>query len=493
MARKQSSPAQPPSAPRRKWLIIGILAAVSAGVLLVAGWWWRASARQALLSASVPVRPELSRFPAELTRRIDGAEERVRQGAGAAAALAEIATLYHANGCTPQAIQAYGALMSAEPSNPRWPHRLATLYAGEGELDTAIALWQRVLQIDARYTPARLRLGDCQLKANRPDEAAKIYTAVLSTEPSNPYALVSLARLDLQSGQAGRARERLELAVQASSFAIGGDLLATAYEQLGDRERAEGVRARSKSSGAYFDPPDPWVDEIFADCFDPFRLAVAGGMADHGGDGATARRLLDRAIELAPTDGQLLLQYAMMEIRGRDYAGARRHLERAAEVAPQLSDVWAQLVVLHGATGDQAAAERALATGLVHCPNSPGLRLEYGRQLVAAGRTDEAVAAFRESFRLRPEEAGPLIEMAKLLLRQERIEEGVAELRHALAVEPEYPTALTTLALYAIGTGDEAAARAWLRRVELQVRIPREDLAGMREQFLQRFGHAPGP
>jgi len=476
---------------RRRWLIGLGMAVFTAALVLISWFWWQGHLRRELIAASLPVRPDVGRVPAEFTTRVAAAERRARQGPDEVGALAELATLYHANGFTPEAVASYRVLFQADPANPRWAHRLAGLYAGSGELDVAIALWQRVLQLAADYTPARLRLGDCLLKANRPAEAGEMYAAVLKTESTNPYALVGLARLNLQAGQPGRARERLEQAAEKSGFAIGGDLLATVCEQLGDRDRAIAIRARAKSSGAYFDPPDPWTDEIFSVCFDPFRLSVAAGVAEHSGDVGAARRLLERALELAPADGQVLLQFGMMELRMQDYASARRQLERAAAVAPQLPDVWAQLIVLHSTAGDAPAAERALASGLVHCPNSPGLRLEHGRRLAAAGRLGDAVDEYRASFQLRPEEAGPLIEIAKVLLRQERIDEGIAELRRALEVEPEYPTALTTLALFAISTGDEAAAEQWLRRVDLQVRISREDLARLRIQFNQRFGHAP--
>jgi tetratricopeptide (TPR) repeat protein len=478
----------------RRPLIIATAITLVAALATAAVLWQRSNVRLALIAASLPAKPDLSRFPAELATRTATAEDQARrQPREASAALARLATLYHANGYIAEARQCYQTLLQTDPTNPRWPHRLAGLAASYGELEVAIPLWQRTLQLDASYLPARLRLGDALLKSNRPQEAAAAYEAALKTEPGNPYALTGLARLDLQAGQTARARDRLEQAESRSNYAIGSDLLATVYEQLGDHDRAMAARSRAKSSGAYFDPPDPWTDEIFSDCYDPFQLAVAAGVAEHGSDLATARRLLDRAVELAPADGQLLLQFGMMDLRAQDPDSARRHLERAAAIAPQLPDVWAQLMVLYSAQGDAPAAQRALASGLIHCPNSPGLRLEHGRQLAAAGLTDEALAEYRASFRLRPEEAGPLIEIAKLFFRQEQIEEGVAELRHALKVEPANPTALLTLTLFAINTGDEAAAREWLRRAELQARVDRAQIAKLRTGYTERFGHAPRP
>jgi Flp pilus assembly protein TadD len=214
-------------------------------------------------------------------------------------------------------------------------------------------------------------------------------------------------------------------------------------------------------------------------------------VAAHGNDQVTARRMMERALGLAPMDDQLLLQAGLMAMRQQDLAAAQSYFDRAAAAAPTNPDVWAQLIELHTARNDFAAAGRALATGLANCPRSPGLRLQLARRLAAAGRTDEAIAQFRESFRLRPEEADPLIEIAQLEFQRERVEPALLELRHALEVSPGHPVALPTLALHAIATGDERAARQWLRQCADQVRIPPEQLAQLRTQFAGQFGHAP--
>lgn len=489
MAAQKKSLARPaPTPSRRRWLLVG-----GALVLLAAGAFafhqWRAARQLDLLAAAVPARPDVSHLPVEFITRLAAAETQARGGPARLAAFRELATLYHANGCLPEAGQCYEALLAADANHPRWAHRLAGIYAGYGQLETAVPLWERIF--DTGYIPARLRLGDALLKLDRADEAARAYEAVIKAEPDNPYALTGLARLDLKAGRLTQARARLEQAAARSNLAIGADLLASVCEQLGDTARAAELRGRHKSSGAYFDPPDPWTDEIHGDCYDTYRLAVAAGAAAHGGDHATAGRLLERALRLAPSDDRLLLQAAFLAMRLQDLASAQSYLDRAAAASPRNSDVWAQLIELHVARNDFAAAGRALATGLANCPQSPGLRLQLARRLAAAGRIDEAIAQFRESFRLRPEEADPLIEIAQLEFQRERFEPAVAELRRALEVSPGHPVALPTLALHAIATGDERAARQWLRHCADQVRIPREQLARLQTQFAGQFGHPP--
>ena len=91
-------------------------------------------------------------------------------------------------------MRCYSALQSLEPKNPRWPHLHATILAGYGEADQALVLWRQVILLAPDYVPARLRMADCLLKANRPTEAADVYAAVLKLSPTQAHAMFGLAR-----------------------------------------------------------------------------------------------------------------------------------------------------------------------------------------------------------------------------------------------------------------------------------------------------------
>jgi tetratricopeptide (TPR) repeat protein len=457
---------------------------LAAPLVIAAGiWWWRGHERAGTASAALPARPALA---GELAERIAAAELRAR--GGKLSALAELARLYHANGFNAEAARCYHALAQLDPREPRWPHHLAGLHAGLGQLEEARGLWERVLRRAPDATAARLRLGDVLLKLNRPAEAEAAYAAVLTREKENAFALAGLARLDLAAGRLAAAREKLERAAAASGGRIGADLLATACEQAGDLARAAALRARAKASGAFHDPPDPWLDEIWTDCFDPYRLAVAAGFADHAGDGATARRLIDRALQLAPADSGALYQRGLFALKARDVAAARRDFETCVRVAPEFSDAWLRLAELHAQRGDAAASAQALASGLARNPGSGALLAEHARRLATAGRPAEAAEFFERSLRARPDDAETAVKLAGVYFRIERVADGVAALHRALAAEPEHPGALTTLALHAIGSGDERAAREWMARVRAQVRVPAEMATDLAGEFRRRFG-----
>jgi tetratricopeptide (TPR) repeat protein len=473
---------------RASWAI----AVVVLGGLTAAGYlWWRAAAQRAIVAASIPHRPDLSALPAEMTQRVGACERRAQAGPDRIAALGELSRLYHANGFFPEASQCYQGLLQVEAADPYWPYRLATIIAGYGQLDDALPLWRRAVKLAPDYVPARLRLGDTLLKTNQNAEAAKVYAAVLEREPRNPYALLGLARIDIDAGRWDAARERLEVVVQQSKYGIGYDLLPTVYEHLGETARADAIRAREKASGAFYDVPDPWIDELIYDCYDTYRISAAAGTADHVGDTRAAIRILERALTLAPDKAVFQFQMGTFWLKQRDYANARRCFERCTVLAPDFSDGWAQLADLHMKLGDRATSERVVAAGLANCPNSPGLHLQRANQLTAAGRFPEAIEQYKEAIRLRPEEAEALIDLAEVYFQLDRTDEGIAEIYRALKAEPEHPGALSILAFNAINNGDEAGAREWLRHVKQQPRVAQEIRDMLVKAFVKGFGRSP--
>jgi len=472
-------------------LITGL--AVLAGVAAAGtgAWWWHAGTAQQAVIAGLPATPDLSSAPAPIRKRLAAAEAQARSRFGSAEGLRALSRLYHANGFPEEALQCYRALQQLEPKEARWFHLAALLTAGYGELDPALELWKRATALDPAYTPAWLRLGETCLKANRPAEAEAAFNEVLRRAPDDAYALFGLARLDFEAQRWDAARQKLETVVSRTNFTVGYDLIVSLYERLGQHDRATAIRAAAKASGAYRDPVDPWADSLIEDCYEPYRLGIAAGTLARSGDPATAVRLLQRAVEITPDDVSAIFQLGTLLIQQGDHAGAIQHLRRCTELAPDFADGWANLSALQAMLGENTAAARTLAEGLRHCPQSPGLHLQYARDLQKAGRLAEAVTEFQTSVRLRPNEPDAYIELGNLFIRQGRNADGVRQMELALEAEPGHPMALSVLAFNAIMSGREAEARERLAAVREQPRVPREQVQRLVNAYREQFGRAP--
>lgn len=454
-------------------------------------WWWQAGQAQARVAALLPNPPDLSAAPERLRTQVLAADAEARSRTHARRGFAALARSYHANGFFDEAARSYAGLRQLEPDEPRWPHLQATILAGYGDFAAALPLERKAVELGPDYVPARLRLGDALLKTNQPAEAAAVYEQVLQRDRDNPYAQLGLARLDLEAERWDKARTRLEQVVARTNYQLGYDLIVSLYERLGLTQRATAIRAMAKASGAYRDPADPWLDDLVEDCYEPYRLALAAGAIGRNGDNATARRLLERAVDVAPDDAALHFQLGTLLVGQGQLDAAESHLARCTIIAPDFADGWAHLSALRAQQGRVTDAERTLAEGLRRCPDSPGLHLTLARQRRQAGKLGEAIAEFEESIRLRPNEADAYLELGQLYLGQSREAEGVAMLQRALAAEPGNPVALGALTFNAIASGNEAEARQRLADARLQPRIPHEQMQQLVAAFRKQFGHAP--
>jgi tetratricopeptide (TPR) repeat protein len=466
-----------------------VVALLAAAVLGVAGWWtMRTTQRRTLVLAHLPAAPNLGSLPASLGDSLADAEDRARSWRHAVTGLAELSRLYHANGFYPEALVCYEGLQRADPANARWPHLRACLSADFGHMDEALPLRERAVALAPDYLPARLRLGDVLLKANRTTEAAQAYAEALRRAPDNPYALLGLARCDLAASDWAKALEHLRTAVAKNPDFIGAlSLLVTVSEHFGDRETAEALKT-TIGRREFSDLPDPWLDDLTEVCFDAYRLSVAAAVANTAGQQPRALELLDRSIALAPEAGSYRRQAGQILLNGENFSAARPHLEKAVAVNPTDSDAWLLLLkALHG-LGQEDTAANTLLRGLSHCPQSPSLHLEYARWLKAAGRLDEAIAEFRYGYELRPSEASPLVELAGLYFAAGRNPEAVASLNLALERQPAHPMALATLTFYAISLKDEAEALRRWEQVRRQPMTPPDVVDGLRNAFQQQFG-----
>jgi len=464
-----------------------VASAVLAAVVAAYAGWRNVSARRTW-QATRPTRPAPAGAAAPgLDARLAACDRRLAAWPPDRAALVEFTRLCHANGDLAQAETGYRALIALEPNEPRWPHLLASILAGFGQLDDALPLLRRTTQLAPDYLIGWLRLGDALLKADATAEAATSYQEALRRDPENPYALIGLARCDLQTERWSAARSHLQQAVSRHPESAGAQsLLATVFDRLGNPAAAERARERVQNGARYSDPPDPWAEELPAYCHDPYVLLVAASTAVADGTPRKALPLLERALTLAPNDARLHRQLSKTLTALGDPAGARVQIERAAALDPANEVMQLDLVAYLRQTQDQPALERAVASGLATCPGSTGLHFEAGMIAAGAGRLEDAVRHFEFAWRNRPDQTGAPRELAKIYFRSGRDEAGIAVLEKILSHEPRDTATQYLLVQHGIDTGDARTA-GWLRRAA-EAGGAEFPLAQLQQAFLRRFG-----
>jgi tetratricopeptide (TPR) repeat protein/transglutaminase-like putative cysteine protease len=269
-------------------------------------------------------------------------------------------------------------------------------------LDLALALWveragdareQRAAAEARRAAALRPGWAEAQLAAaaleeDDPNRRRAALEAVLSADPSEPRALLALARHELQRG---RSQEAVRLAERAAAAAprLGQARVALAQAMelsgLGSRAAVEIARA---------------AREV------PWSPAVAE-------EAARSAQRLDRMEEAT-------LQY-------RKVLGLRYDRDSAR----------ASLTQLLLDRGDLEGALGLLSVSLRLEPADLYLLLRRADLLAWNGRADEAEAAFAAALRLCPEEPEIWERRGRARLRAGRQKEGLQDLHQALELKPQ--------------------------------------------------------
>jgi tetratricopeptide (TPR) repeat protein len=448
-----------------------LIAFVALGACLVAGggygWHrWRERQQAAIVRAAVPSIPELPTWPRPYVSRVREATAAAGRPEQAVAALGELALLYHANNSYREAAQAERGLHLLEAGNGRWTYYLADASEKLGDTDSQRFYLEQTVRIAPYYSPARLRLADLLLKLGYPDEARVHYERYLALVPNEPHGRLGLARIALERGDHNGAIKILTALIQDNpDFAAGHNLLAEVYASAGDTARADEQRRLSGATGEGQKVDDPWLDRLYAWSFDSFRIELAGGTEAQAKIVATSLPFYEKAVRLAPDDGQAYaaLGGLLQQLNRLDDAAAV--LQRGIAKAPRIAALYDTLAQVRRQQGRDADAREVLQRGIRADPTAAVLHSDLGSMLEKDGRRDEAVAAYRDAVRLDPRYAEAQWRLGLCLLAAGEVADAQVSLGHALDLQPRNADELVALAQKAIAAGQLDQARCCIHAV----------------------------
>lgn len=462
-------------------LSIIVIASVLTGTLR-----WNAQRRDAMvIETHLLPAPSAKLLKPELAQRIGELNKRATEGPERIDSLAMLSRVYHANGYLNHAWQTYRILIEIDDKNPKWPHNLATIVSGYGQLSDSLALYRKAIDLDPNYTPSGIHLGDALLKLNRYDEAKVVFQSIIDNEPSNPYALFGQARIALAQDETSRAKRLLESARHFNNR-IGGDLLADIYERLGETSKARAL-LHEVTWSSHVNIPDPWIDDIVSDCYDSFEVAMAAGKAGRAGNTAKAIQLLNKSVSLDPLDHNAHNHLAKLYLMQGNLNQARKSYVNCTKILPTFDEAWAGLISIELKSGNHVRASELIDQAIISCPNSPEINNYKGDALMAENRPEEAIPFFKTTIRYLPQDATGYTYLASAYIKIGQSEKAVEQIRKALKAEPSNPLALKLIIIYYIQTGNQTQAENYLRKAILSPRIPEEVIRIMQTTFNEKF------
>jgi tetratricopeptide (TPR) repeat protein len=370
-----------------------------------------------------------------------------------------------ANGLLVQAAENYEVAVRLDGKEPRWRYLLALLKARRGDIDSALADLEHVVQLAPDYVPARWKQGLWWLDRGDTAKAQAAFQVAAQAAPRDPAGHIGLALVHLSKREDAKAAAVLETVLAASPgdrYAL--QLVGTAYRRLGREQDA--LFALTVGSTGQPVWADPWSDEV-----GQYRRGFAAMLKEatqlgleRKFDEAIAR--LDQLVKLRPDDEALRVYLGGM------YAAAGRVTEAAAILDPVLAANPSHFdATMHLASGylfagnlDRAAAYATQALAL-RPSNADAAKLQ-GMVHWQQGRTREAETLFTAAASADPRDPMPHLWMGMILGQQMRYAEARRRFETALSKNPLLGDALIGVADTFAATGAFGQAEVALKRAE---------------------------
>ncbi len=331
---------------------------------------------------------------------------------------------------------------------------LARVEDERGHDEQALAAYDRAIRLRPRDTVLRERRGQVLLRAGRVDEAVEALRALYRSAPSEPGYLVELAGLLRDDGRAADATNALVVA----SRARGSDVrlhqhLAELFARWGDDAHAlEEVRILVR-----LEPDEPSHRVLLGD------LLLSSG--DRAAAFAAWHALLtgqERSAVAHAELGAVFMDHDLLD-------EARAELERAVELAPADPEVLGRLIDVLVRSGHDAEAEPFVDRLASEVSGDPErLREARDRQVSLWVRRRTLIGHVREleqRVAASPSDTASARILAEALRRSGDLHRAEEVLGQLLTIEPGDVDALTALERVQILSADLAGAIETLERL----------------------------
>jgi len=270
---------------------------------------------------------------------------------------------------------------------------LAGALRGQGAPELTLLLSRLALRLRPNFTPALLIAADSLAEEHHPGSALALLRNVPDDDPLTPVVMLRRATLLDRLDRPEEAIATLRALARAQPNAV------QPQARLGDllRRRDRFAEAAQAYSAA--------IDRIGAPQAGHWPLFYARGIAlERSGNWPAAEADFRRALQLSPEQPYVLnyLGYTWVE-HGTNLAEARRMLERAAELRPQDGNIADSLGWALFKLNDLPGATRWLERAAELEPRNSVINDHLGDAYWAAGREREARFQWRRALALEPE------------------------------------------------------------------------------------------
>ena len=360
------------------------------------------------------------------------------------------AELYEKAGRAGDGVALLEKAVAAEPSNEGLAITLARIYTQTSNFAKAEALLTGRLKTGVPNLAAASLLAPLYMSIGHPDDAKKLYTAVLSQRPADVAALTGLAEIAVAERKWPEAADYISRArAAAPNDPAPGFLLVNMYGFRQDWKKAVATAAE--------------LAEEFPDNADVLDTQARTLLGAGETDGAIAT--YKRAYELAPRSPQILSGYLAALAAAKKFVEERTVLQAALDRDPQNSSLKVDLIRVEAEIGGLDAGLAAARSFSEKDPDSSASDVASAGLYEKAGRAAEAVALLEKAVAAHPSDGGLTIALAGLYTRTADPAKAEAILKARLKTDPKDYVVRRALAALYMRQDNPAAAIAEFSRL----------------------------
>jgi tetratricopeptide (TPR) repeat protein len=415
----------------------------------------------------------LESLPEALRQDALDSHRRARESPEDPAAVGRLGMLYFAYALPRAAADCFRRAAALDPRNLRWPYYLGLACERTGDRRCAAEALGRASEIDGRYAPVLVKLGDV-VREGDPARAGALYREALDVNPGDPRALLGLGHCARIAGRREEALGHFLAAVRASPrYAEAHYAAAMILAASGRRPQAEGhlrAHAEGLEPPATGDPHRLALAEVEAGT--SFVLQLEADRLATAGDVDEAIRLLDRASRTDPSGSTARAKLGVLLGRQGRLEEAAAAFTQVLAADPDHLDAKASLALALDKLGRTEEARRLFGEVLARHPDHPPALMQLGVIQAREGDTPRGLELMSRAVHARPAEGEYQHLYAVWLARAGRREEAIVHLRKASLVLPEHAGIRFTLGQLLASAGDtEAARREWEEAVRISPRF----------------------
>ncbi len=338
--------------------------------------------------------------------------------------------------------------------------------------NSAITLWQEVLQYQPNNILAHNNLGHILMNAGRLAESIQELQATIAIKPDYLYGLNNL-------GNAYSAANRLPEAVDTLQSAVRVD-----PDYFAARNNLGIVLTRM---GRF-----PEAIEQFQQAFrlqpdnNDVRVNLANAFANVGRIDDSIHEY--EAVLAADSDNVLALVNVSVSLaRAGRVPEAIERVQHVLRLQPDNSDAHTNLGRYLSSTGKAPQAMEEFQIALRRNPKDVNAHFYYGNLLTDAGRANEAIAHFQQALRLQPNFADAYSSLGLALQKSGRPQEAIEPYQAALRLAPVIPSYANLAQAYRLANRSEEAITTARQAIELAESNGHPETVGQVREWLKQY------